>query len=176
MTTLTTALNYSSTSPAIIIPDSGLQLSYNNLQHQITQLQSSLAKIGVAPRSAISISLPNTLEFAISFLAVAAQRAIAATLNPAYKQSEFEFYIDDIKSALIIVPRGAVEGNAAAVKAARKFGVGVAEIWFDGGDVVLELKERGKLLKPGQNVVKAEGDDVAVPLILEKLMVACVAY
>jgi acyl-CoA synthetase (AMP-forming)/AMP-acid ligase II len=161
MTTLTTSIHYNSSSPAIIIPESNLQLSYASLNHQITQFQSSLAEIGVAPHSAISISLPNNLEFAISFLAIGAQRAIAAPLNPAYKQSEIEFYIDDIKSALIIVPRGAVEGHAPAVKAARKFGAGVAEIWFNGTDVVLELKEKGSL-KPGQQVVQAEGDDVAV--------------
>lgn len=73
-----------------------------------------------------------------------------------------EFYVDDIKAGLIIVPRGAVERGDEAVKAARKFGAGIAEIWWDGKAVRLELKEHGKNLRPGQKVVQAKGDDIAV--------------
>ena len=165
MTTLTTALNYHSSSPAIILPESDFHLSYSALSSQISSLQSALAKIGVAPNSAVAISLINSLEFAISFLAVGAQRAIAATLNFAYQQSEVEFYVDDIKAALMIVPRGAVEKDAPAVRGARKFGAGIAEIWWDGKELKLELKEKGKHLKPGQEVVKAHSDDIAVIVV-----------
>jgi acyl-CoA synthetase (AMP-forming)/AMP-acid ligase II len=175
MATLTAALNYSSTSPAIIIPETGLHLSYTALQQQIHSLQRSLAEIGVAPQSAVSISLINSLEFAVSFLAVGAQRAIAAPLNSAYKQSEVEFYVDDIKAVLLIVPRGAVDGNVAAVKAAKKFGAGIAEIFWDGKNVKLDLKEKGKHLKPKQDVLRAEGDDVAV-LAFTAANVACTAH
>src|SRR5208282_3690039 len=163
MSTLTTALNYNSPSPAIIIPETDLQISYPSLIWHIHSLQSRLASLGVCPRSAVTISLINGLEFAISFLAVGAQRAIAAPLNPAYQQSEVEFYIDDIKAALLIVPKGAVEKDAPAVRAARKFGAGVAEIYWDGKQIQLDLKEKGKYLKPKQVVVKAEADDIAVP-------------
>jgi len=162
MTTLSTSLNYHSPSPAIILPESDLHLSYSALSSQISTLQLALAKIGVSPHSAVTISLINGLEFAISFLAVGAQRAIAAPLNPAYQQSEVEFYVDDIKAALLIVPKGAVEKDAPAVRGARKFGAGVAEIWWDGEELKLELKEKGKHLKPGQEVVKAHSDDIAV--------------
>jgi len=164
MTTLTTALNYMSSSPAIILAESDLHLSYSALSKQISVLQSALAKIGVSPQSAVTISLVNSLEFAISFLAVGAQRAIAAPLNPAYQQSEVEFYVDDIKAALLIVPRGAVEKDTPAVRGARKFGAGIAEIWWDGKEMKLDLKEKGKHLKPGQEVVKAQSDDIAVTL------------
>ena len=162
MTTLTTSLNYGSSSPAIIIPETGLQLSYGDLKHHIQSLQTTLAEIGISPQSAVSISLINGLEFAISFLAVGAQGAIAAPLNPSYTQSEVEFYVDDIKAALLIVPRGAVEKDAPAVRAARKFGAGIAEIWWDGTKILLQLKEKGKHLKAGQKVVQAKADDIAV--------------
>src|SRR5437773_1642923 len=119
--TLLTALNYNSSSPAILIPESDLHISYKALKFQISRLQSRLADIGVFPRSAVTISLINGLEFAISFLAISAQRAIAAPLNPAYQQSEVEFYVDDIKAALLIIAKGAVTKHAPAVRAARKF-------------------------------------------------------
>jgi len=166
MTTLTSSLAYQSSSTAIIIPQSDLHLPYPSLQTQISTLQSRLASLGVTHQSAISISLPNSLEFAISFLAVGAQRAIAAPLNPAYQQSEVEFYVDDLKAGLVIVERGAVGGDKPAVRAARKFGAGIAEIWWDGQQVQLELKEKGRNLKPGQRVLKAEPDDIAVSSLI----------
>lgn len=168
MTTLTTALNYGSSSPAVIIPETGLHISYHDLKNHITVLQSSLAEIGVAPHSAVTISLINGFEFAVSFLAIVAQRAIAAPLNPAYQQSEVEFYVDDIKAALLIVPRGAVQKDSPAVRAARKSGAGVAEIWFDGKHIQLDLKEKGNNLEPKQSVVQARVDDIAVRFSAER--------
>lgn len=165
-TTLSTSFCPASTIPAVIIPGrSPLALSYAQLYQQTSAFQRTLASIGIAPHSAVSIALPNNLEFIVSFLAVAAQRAIAAPLNPNYKQSEFEFYIDDLKSALIIVPAGAVAADAPAVKAARKFGAAVAEVAWDAGkgEVVLVVKEKGSL-KGAVPVAKAEEEDVALVL------------
>jgi oxalate---CoA ligase len=177
MSILTTALNYNSPSPAIIIPETDLQISYNSLKQHIQSLQSRLASLGVSPHSAVTISLINGLEFAISFLAIGAQRAIAAPLNPAYQQREVEFYIDDIKATLLIVPQGAVEKDSPAVTAARKFGAGIAEIFWDGKQIQLDLKEKGEFLKPKQTIVTAEADDIAVsPRFITKLTVACIAY
>jgi oxalate---CoA ligase len=163
MTTLLSALDTQSPSPALINTDPSLSISYSALTKQIHALQTTLAHLGVGPSSAVTLSLPNTPDFAIAFLAIAAQRAIAAPLNPAYKQEEVEFYIDDIRAVLALVPRGAVGREEAAVMAARKFGVGVAEVWFQDGEVRLEVLERGKFLRAKQEVQRAEPDDVAVP-------------
>ena len=167
MTALLTALDTQSPSPAFIIPSTAQQLSYPALCSQIRALQSKLAALGVAPKTAVTLSLPNTVEFAVAFLAVSAQRAVAAPLNPAYKQEEVEFYVDDIKAVLSLVPRGAVRTGEAAVAAARKFGVGIAEVWFDKEEGVrLELVERGSYLKSKQKTYEAQADDVAVLLHL----------
>jgi acyl-CoA synthetase (AMP-forming)/AMP-acid ligase II len=162
MPTLTTAIssNAKGNAPAVIIPGApATTLSYSQLSQQIASFQRQLAHFGISTGDAVSIALPNTLPFIVSFLAIAAQRAIAAPLNPAYKQAEFEFYIDDIKSKLVIVPRGAVAADAPAVKAARTFGAAVAEVWAEAGVVRLELPEGSE--KP---LAKAEEDDVALVL------------
>lgn len=166
-TTLSTAFNKSSTSPAVIIPQTNKTYSYKELFTQVHSFQSQLARFGVEPRSAVSIALPNTLEFIVSFIAVTNQRAIAAPLNPAYTQTEFEFYIDDIKSVLLIVPRGAVKSNAEAVKAARKYGAGMVEVWVDeeSGEVQVELVEKGKL-EGAQEQKVTEGMESEVALVL----------
>lgn len=164
MSTLTTVLQYQSLSSAIILPSTGSHISYSDIRKQISALQVSLAEIGLSPGLAVTMSLVNGIEFALSFLSIGAQGAIAAPLNPAYKESEVEFYVNDIKAALMIVPRGAFKSNSPAVRGARKFSAGIAEIWWDGGAIRLDLKENGKRLKPKQNIVQAQADNVAVQI------------
>jgi acyl-CoA synthetase (AMP-forming)/AMP-acid ligase II len=169
MATLSNSFSPDSPSPAVIIPTgtggAGTTISYAHLHSLISNFQRRLAFFGISAHSAVSIALPNNLEFIVSFLAVAAQRSIAAPLNPTYKQAEFEFYIDDIKSALVIVPLGAVKADAPAVRAAAKFGAGVAEVWWDAakGEVQVELVVQGKL-KGDAGLVTAQSEDVALVL------------
>ncbi|KAF8545086.1 hypothetical protein BDD12DRAFT_722391 [Trichophaea hybrida] len=169
MATLSKSFSPDSPTPAIIIPTgsggAGTTISYAHLHNLIGNFQRRLASFGISAHSAVSIALPNNLEFIVSFLAVAAQRSIAAPLNPAYKQAEFEFYIDDIKSVLVIVPRGAVRADAPAVRAAAKFGAGVAEVWWDAAkrEVEVEFVVQGKL-KGNVDVVTAQAEDVALVL------------
>jgi oxalate---CoA ligase len=138
MSTLSAAVVPSS-SPALIIPPS-LTLSYSDLTNQIHSFQTQLAQLGIKHGDAVSISLPNSLEFIVSFLAIASQRAICAPLNPAYTESEFDFYISDLKSTLVLVPPGAVESNDTSVRAARKHNTAIAEVSLINNHVTLTLK------------------------------------
>ncbi|KAF3929861.1 S-dihydroxybenzoyltransferase [Dactylella cylindrospora] len=164
MATLPTAFSPTPAYPAVIIPSTSKTYTYADLHAQIYTFQSFLASVGITTGSAVSISLVNGLEFIVSFLAATHQRAIAAPLNPAYKQAEFEFYIDDIKSALLIVPKGAVQQNSEAVRAARKYNAGIAEVWVDrDGNVQVELVEKGNLGK-SVPIATAQENDVALVL------------
>ncbi|VVT48696.1 uncharacterized protein SAPINGB_P001906 [Magnusiomyces paraingens] len=140
---------------AVTIPD-GPQLSHSQYVQAIKDFQRELALLNIPQQAAISIAIPNNLEFAISFLGVAFSSYIAAPLNPAYKKSEFAFYIDDLKSALVLVPKDHVKNNSPAVQAARDFGAGIAEIYWDDSSrkLVLDLKETGSIIKvtPGATV------------------------
>lgn len=152
---------------ALIVPNKtqGLTISYQQLSSEILSFQKKLAKLGVSPGDAVSIALPNSYAFIVSFLASAWQRAIAAPLNSAYKQEEFEFYIDDLSSALALVPQGSYAQDGAAVRAARKYNAAIAECYWNGQEVVLDVKELGKLKgKENQRVATAEPDDVALVL------------
>ncbi|PGG96359.1 hypothetical protein GX51_07853 [Blastomyces parvus] len=156
-----------SAATAIIVPGKPepLTISYQRLRSDVNSFQAKLAKLGISPGAAVSIALPNSYEFIVSFLAASWQRAIAAPLNPAYKQEEFEFYIDDLSSALTLVPKGSFANDGPAVRAARKYSAAIAECYWNGSDVVLDLKEHGKLAGKGdlkQEV--AQPDDVALVL------------
>ncbi|KAJ9651422.1 hypothetical protein H2198_009306 [Neophaeococcomyces mojaviensis] len=164
--TLSTAFSRTSEATAIIVPaEPALTVSYKQLAADILEFQAKLAQLGIKQGDAVSIALPNTYEFVVSFLASAAQRAIAAPLNPAYKQTEFEFYIDDLASSLILVPQGLYEKESPSVRAAREFNAAIAECYRDGSKVVLDVKEKGKLsqVTPGK-VLDADPDDVALVL------------
>ena len=167
MATLFDAIPTSGQDPAIVIPSkpNPLQISYQQLHAHVLSLQKKLADLGVQPQDAVSIALPNSYEFIVTFLAAAWQRAVAAPLNPTYKQEEFEFYIDDLKSAVAIVPRGAFEQKGAAIRAAHKYNAAVAECFWNGHEVELDVKSIGKLAGLGrQDMHRAQRDDIALVL------------
>lgn len=164
MATLANSFPRDSNATAIIVPgEPALNVSYAQLHTDITNFQKKLAALGIAPGAAVSIALPNSYPFIVSFLAASWQRAIAAPLNPAYKQSEFEFYIDDLSSHLVLIPQG--ESDGPAVKAARKYNAAVAECYWDGQQVVLDIKHSGKLQGQGNaKIEQAQAGDTALIL------------
>lgn len=167
MSTLANTFTQHGAATAIVVPGKpdALTVSYDRLNSDVASFQAKLAKLGITNGAAISIALTNSYEFIVSFLATSWQRAIAAPLNPAYKQEEFEFYIDDLSSALALVPKGAFARDEPAVRAARKYNAAIAECYFDGNEVVLDVKETGKLQGTGAKPVgTAQPDDVALVL------------
>ncbi|KAL2114363.1 hypothetical protein VUR80DRAFT_8053 [Thermomyces stellatus] len=165
--TLKTSIKGDGSSTAVIVPSKPkpLIVTYNSLLAEISAFQAKLAALGVKTGAPVSIALVNSYEFIVSFMATAWQRGIAAPLNPAYKQEEFEFYIEDVKSALVLVPKGAVAAGSPAVKAARKFKAAIAECYWDSvkGEVALDVKDPGQL---GSHVAVQEPqpDDIALVL------------
>ena len=169
MATLATAISKNSASTAIVIPHDyqPWTITYQTLAKDVTELQQKLAGLGLTAKSAVSIALPNSYEFVVAFLAVTRQRGIAAPLNPAYKQREFEFYIQDVSSSLVIVPRGSYDENYPAVCAAKKHGVAIVECFWSDGDVRLDVKSFGKIdtrVKAKESTLQPEPDDIALVL------------
>jgi len=129
--------------------------------------QEKLANLGITEGDAVSLALPNSFEFIVAFLASSWQRGIVAPLNPSYKQDEFEFYIEDLKSAIVLVPRGSFEKNVPAVRAARKFCAAIGECYWDSqkAQVELDIKDYGRLReKAAERLQNAQPDNVALVL------------
>ena len=167
MATLLNSIPAHGSRSAIVVPQAhnSVKISFSQLSAHVTNFQWKLAQLGISPGAAVSIPLPNSYEFIVSFLATSRQRAIAAPLNPAYKQEEFEFYIDDLSSALTLVPKGSYDQNGPAVRAARKYNAAIAECYWNGREVMLELKDPGKLAGQGSKAVQRPlPDDVALVL------------
>ena len=79
---------------AVIVPEPNIRVSYGQLRSQIEALAEALAAAGVKRGDRVGIALPNGLPVIVSFLA-AAIAGTAAPLNPAYKEDEFRFYLED---------------------------------------------------------------------------------
>jgi acyl-CoA synthetase (AMP-forming)/AMP-acid ligase II len=99
---------------AVILPEANIRVTYGELRDQVEALAGSLAAAGVKRGDRVGIALPNGLPMIVSFLA-AAMAGTAAPLNPAYKEEEFRFYLDDTAARVLILPR---EGADAARRAA----------------------------------------------------------
>ncbi|QFS82593.1 Long-chain-fatty-acid--CoA ligase [Roseivivax sp. THAF40] len=99
-------------------------LNYGGLKALAGDVRGVLRGAGVAASDRVAIVLPNGPEMAAAFVTVA-QSATTAPLNPAYKEDEFAFYLEDLKAKAIIVEAG-YDGPARA--AADRFGLTVIEL------------------------------------------------
>jgi acyl-CoA synthetase (AMP-forming)/AMP-acid ligase II len=99
---------------AVIVPEQDIRLSYGALKHQVESLAGALAASGIGQDDRVGMALPNGLPMIVSFLA-ASMAGTAAPLNPAYKEDEFRFFLDDTAArVLILPPSGADEARRAA--------------------------------------------------------------
>lgn len=99
---------------AIALPDSGAAVTYDDLRAQVAAVAETLAGLGVGPGDRVALSLPNGLAAIVCFLG-AATVGTAAPLNPAYREEEFRFYLEDTGARLLLVPpEGADEARRAA--------------------------------------------------------------
>ena len=100
--------------PAIVSPENQVTVSYASLRRQIESVASELVLAGIRPGDRVAMALPNGLSALVCFLAAAIAGA-AAPLNPAYRQDEIRFHLEDIGARLLLLPR---EGGDAARRAA----------------------------------------------------------
>jgi len=100
---------------AVIVPEVGLQVSYDALRQQVLAMADSLAFAGIQRGQRVAMALPNGLPAIVCFLAASIAGA-AAPLNPSYPYEEFVFFLEDTGAhALICPPTGADVAAAAAV-------------------------------------------------------------
>ena len=141
---------------AIVVPD-GVRLTYAQLREQVAAAADGLARLGLGRGDRIAVVLPNSAETVVMFLA-AATTGTAAPLNPAYKEDEFRFYLEDIAARALVVP----PGQAQAARRALPAGAVLIEASFD---------ERGRIHLESQAAEDASksahapaDDDVALVL------------
>jgi oxalate---CoA ligase len=135
-------------------------LTYEGLRALIERTTATLNDLGIGLGDRVAIVLPNGPEMATAFLGVASA-ATSAPLNPAYKQEEFEFYLEDLKAKALIVEAGS---ESPALRAAEKLGVAlltlIPERQVGAGAFELTGSPLGAAIRPGP----VKPDDVALIL------------
>jgi acyl-CoA synthetase (AMP-forming)/AMP-acid ligase II len=129
---------------AIVLPETGLSVTYDDLRRRVRAMAGALYAAGVGRGDRVAMALPNGLDAIAAFLAAAAA-GTAAPLNPGYKFEEFRFYLADTRAKMLIVPN---EDAAEAHRAAEQAGIPV---------VTPEISDAGSAPEPGP-------DDIALVL------------
>ncbi|KAJ9164179.1 hypothetical protein P3X46_023785 [Hevea brasiliensis] len=133
-------------------------LTHSQLHELVERAASRLVSAGINPGDVVALTFPNTIEFVSMFLAVIRARATAAPLNSVYTTEEFEFYLSDSESKLLLTPQ---EGNASAEAAASKLNIRHATVSLPGADseLVFSLPESDVISLAG---LANEPNDVAL--------------
>src|SRR5438874_10050480 len=156
--TPTTLLGLLSSIPAnrtaVIHADQNIRVTYGELTRQVESVAEALAASGVGRGDRVGMALPNGLPTIVCFLA-ASLAGTAAPLNPAYKEDEFRFYLEDTNARVLLVPpEGADEARRAAGDRVR-----VLTVDMDAGGTVRVAGVQGRGDAPAPRV-----DDVALIL------------
>jgi acyl-CoA synthetase (AMP-forming)/AMP-acid ligase II len=142
-------------STAVVLPESGIRVTYRSLRDQVTMMADALAALGVRRGDRIATVLPNGLPAIVSFLA-ASVGGTAAPLNPGYREDEFLFYLEDTAAKILLVP---ADGGADARQAAARCGVPVYSLEMDDAGFVRIARAPN-----GKTASAPAGDDVALVL------------
>ncbi len=135
-------------------------LTYAALGRQVSCTREALNAAGVGRGDRVAVVLPNGPEMTAAYLTVAAS-ATFAPLNPAYPQSEYEFYLGDLGAkALVTHP----ELDCAARAVAERMGMAIIELFTDGDSPggVFELRSESEGTPETRG--PAHADDVALVL------------
>ncbi|MEM7472683.1 MAG: acyl--CoA ligase [Pseudomonadota bacterium] len=99
-------------------------LSYGGLRDLAVATGDALHSFGIGRGDRVAIVLPNGPEMATAFACVA-QTCTTAPLNPAYKEEEYAFYLDDLGAKALIVMDGY---DGSALPAAAQAGVAIIRL------------------------------------------------
>jgi acyl-CoA synthetase (AMP-forming)/AMP-acid ligase II len=139
--------------PAIVVPD-GVSITYAQLADQVDQVSEFLAQHGCAGAN-VAMSLPNTPEAIVAFLATA-QVATALPLNPTSTRAEFEPFLAEQRTKALMVRPG--EGEPA--RQAAPSGLQIIEIGIDASGLHLSSNQPSA----GGSGHTAAAEDVALQL------------
>ncbi len=140
---------------AVVIPEIGINVSYDSLRDQVFGLAGALASVGIGRGDAVGIALPNGLPAIVTFLA-ASTVGTAAPLNPAYPYEEFLFFLRDTGAKILLCPPVGLEF---ARSAAADCNIPVYSV---------EMDDKGHVhlhgVSAGVSVTEPTADDIALIL------------
>lgn len=135
-------------------------MTYGQLNALTGTVRTALHGAGVGRGDRVAIVLPNGPEMAAAFVSVA-QAATTCPLNPAYKQEEFAFYLEDLKARAIILAEGE---TGAAHAAAASQGLAIIRLSVDATQPAGSFTLRADTSAGTADTAAPTADDVALIL------------
>ncbi len=114
--------------PAIGAPERE-PLTYAGLQDLTDRIGNELNLFGIGRNNRVAIVLPNGPEMAAAFVAIGAN-ATTAPLNPAYREDEFAFYMEDLRAKALVVME---DDDTPAITAADKLEIPILRLSVPSG-------------------------------------------
>ena len=134
-------------------------LSYAELRAHVQRVATRLNALGIGRNDPVAIVLPNGPEMASAFVSIGAA-ATTAPLNPAYRQDEFRFYLEDLDAKLLVVEHGS---TSPALAVAKDLDIDVATLRFDANGPAGLFELDGTPRTPRSDGF-ATADDIALVL------------
>jgi len=134
------------------------ELTYGLFASLCEETAAALRVRGLARNDKLAIVLPNGPDMAAAFVATAAG-VTAAPLNPAYREDEFHFYMEDLRARALLVEEGS---TSPAIAAAHRLGIPVLTLHpaREAGAYTITGEAVGPAVRQGL----AEGSDIALVL------------
>jgi len=145
--------------PALSAPDRPV-LTYGGLRALVGRTVERLNGLGIGRDDRCAIVLPNGPEMAAAFVAVAGA-ATTAPLNPAYREDEFAFYLEDLGAKALLVEAGS---DSPAVNAAGRLGIPVLHLEVPAGSPAGSFEIAGEPVGVLGEGGPAGADDIALIL------------
>lgn len=83
--------------------DGKRDLTFGELENRSNACARGLARIGVQKGDRVALLVPNSVEFEVAFFGGSKAGAILTSLNPAYKEEEVRYQLDDSGAKVVIV-------------------------------------------------------------------------
>lgn len=80
----------------------GKKITYAELEKRVNRLASALYEMGLRKGERVSLMLPNSPDFVISYYAILTLGGIVVNTNPMYVERELEYQLNDSGSRMII--------------------------------------------------------------------------
>jgi acyl-CoA synthetase (AMP-forming)/AMP-acid ligase II len=95
-------------SPAIILPESNLKIHYSSLRHAVNFLKTQQPFCNLNKGDIVSIDLPNSVEFIVTFFTLLSVQAVANPIKLSLDVTKLSEHFNQIKPKLVISSKKAM--------------------------------------------------------------------
>ncbi|MGA9356246.1 MAG: AMP-binding protein [Terriglobales bacterium] len=95
---------------ALVDTSCNRRVTYAEYGELVESLAHGLVSAGLAPGEVVAIFLPNSWEFAIAYHAITLAGGIPTLLNPAYREREVRYQLENSDAAFLITDAPLIEG------------------------------------------------------------------